>query len=85
MVNAYPYFSYNAATMNYAVFCPNAAAYDPATKINCTSMFDAQMDAIYMAMKRPGYGDGVEIAVGEARWPGRSGWGWRRPGISMPG
>jgi len=69
MVNAYPYFSYNAATMNYAVFCPNAAAYDPATKINCTSMFDAQMDAIYVAMKRPGYGDGVEIAVGEAGWP----------------
>jgi len=32
-------------------------------------MFDAQMDAIYVAMKRPGYGDGVEIAVGEAGWP----------------
>jgi len=43
------------------------------------------MDAIYTAMKRLGYGDGVEIAVGEAGWPGRSGWGWRRPGISMPG
>ena len=69
MVNAYPYFSYNAATPNYAVFRPNAGVYDPATKINCTSMFDAQMDAIYMAMKRPGYGDGVEIAVGEAGWP----------------
>jgi len=38
MVNAYPYFSYNAATRNNAVFCPNAAAYDPATKINYTSM-----------------------------------------------
>ncbi|XP_066396583.1 glucan endo-1,3-beta-glucosidase-like [Miscanthus floridulus] len=69
MVNAYPYFSYNAATLNYAVFHPNAGVYDPATKINYTSMFDAQMDAIYMAMKRLWYGDGVEIAVGEAGWP----------------
>ena len=34
MVNAYPYFTYNAATVNYAM------VYDPATKINYTSMFD---------------------------------------------
>ena len=66
MVNAYPYFSYNAATLNYAVFHPNARVYDPTTKINYTSMFDAQMDTIYTAMKRLGYGDGVEIAIGEA-------------------
>jgi len=38
MVNAYPYFSYNAATLNYAVFRPNDGVYDPATKINYTSM-----------------------------------------------
>ncbi|CAD6255517.1 unnamed protein product [Miscanthus lutarioriparius] len=69
MVNAYPYFSYNAATLNYAVFRPNAGVYDPGTKLNYTSMFDAQMDAIYTAMKRLGYGAGVEIAVGEAGWP----------------
>ena len=63
LVNVYSYFSYNAATLNYA------GVYDPATKINYTSMFDAQMDAIYTAMKRLGYGAGVEIAVGEAGWP----------------
>jgi len=38
MVNAYPYFSYNAATLNYAVFHPNDGVYDHATKINYTSM-----------------------------------------------
>ena len=27
------------------------------------------MDAIYTAMKRLEYGDGVEIAVGEVGWP----------------
>lgn len=69
MVNAYPYFSYNAATLNYAVFRPNAGVYDPGTRLNYTSMFDAQMDAIYTAMKKLGYGAGVQIAVGEAGWP----------------
>nr|CAB3490626.1 unnamed protein product [Digitaria exilis] len=68
MVNAYPYFSYNAQNLNYAIFRPNAGVYDPNTKLNYTSMFDAQMDAIYTAMKKLGYGD-VEIAVGEAGWP----------------
>ena len=38
LVNAYSYFSYNAATLNYAVFRPNDGVYDPATKINYTSM-----------------------------------------------
>ncbi|CAD6252597.1 unnamed protein product [Miscanthus lutarioriparius] len=70
MVNAYPYFSYNAANLNYAVFRPNAGVYDPGTRLNYTSMFDAQMDAVYTAMKKLGYGDGgVQIAVGEAGWP----------------
>ncbi|RLM69331.1 glucan endo-1,3-beta-glucosidase-like [Panicum miliaceum] len=68
MVNAYPYFSYNAQNLNYAIFRPNAGIYDPATKLNYTSMFDAQMDAIYTAMKKLGFGD-VQIAVGEAGWP----------------
>ncbi|KAL6654433.1 hypothetical protein ACP70R_007898 [Stipagrostis hirtigluma subsp. patula] len=68
MVNAYPYFSYNAQNLNYAVFRPNAGVYDAAAKLNYTSMFDAQMDAVYTAMKKLGYGD-VEIAVGEAGWP----------------
>ncbi|XP_062183413.1 glucan endo-1,3-beta-glucosidase-like [Phragmites australis] len=68
MVNAYPYFSYNAQTLDYAIFRPNRGIYDPATKLNYTSMFDAQMDAIYTAMKKLGFAD-VEIAVGEAGWP----------------
>jgi hypothetical protein len=71
MVNAYPYFSYNARNLDYAVFRPNAGVYDRATGLNYTSMFDAQMDAVYTAMKRLGYGD-VQIAVGEAGWPTRA-------------
>ncbi|KAM3292927.1 hypothetical protein ACQJBY_036516 [Aegilops geniculata] len=68
MVNPYPYFSYRPETLNYALFRPNSGIYDPATKLNYTSMLDAQMDAIYTAMKKLGYGD-VDIAVGEAGWP----------------
>ncbi|KAL6654436.1 hypothetical protein ACP70R_007901 [Stipagrostis hirtigluma subsp. patula] len=56
MVNAYPYFSYNAQNLNYAVFRPNAGVYAAAAKLNYTSKFDAQ-DAVYTAMKKLRYGD----------------------------
>jgi hypothetical protein len=59
MVNAYPYFSYNGDTIDYAIFRPNRGVYDPATKLNYTSMLDAQIDAVYTAMKK----------LGEAGWP----------------
>ncbi|GJN05187.1 hypothetical protein PR202_ga22796 [Eleusine coracana subsp. coracana] len=69
MVNAYPYFSYTPwRTLDYAIFRPNRGIYDPATKLNYTSMLDAQMDAVYTAMRKLGFG-GVQIAVGEAGWP----------------
>jgi hypothetical protein len=68
MVNAYPYFSYNNRTLDYAIFRPNAGVYDPATGLNYTSMLDAQMDAVHTAMRKLGYG-AVQIAVGEAGWP----------------
>ncbi|KAJ0987773.1 hypothetical protein J5N97_006129 [Dioscorea zingiberensis] len=68
IVNPYPYFGYTDRTLNYALFRPNPGVYDPTTGINYTNMFDAQLDAVYSAMKRVGYGD-VEIAVGETGWP----------------
>ncbi|CAN6472191.1 unnamed protein product [Victoria cruziana] len=68
MVNPYPYFGYTPATLNYAIFQPNAGIYDPATGHNYTNMFDGQMDAVYSAMKRLGYGE-VEIVVAETGWP----------------
>ncbi|KAI4385548.1 hypothetical protein MLD38_003561 [Melastoma candidum] len=68
MVNPYPYFGYTAKTLDYALFKPNAGIFDAATGVNYTNMFDAQMDAVYTAMKRLGYGD-VKIAVGETGWP----------------
>ncbi|XP_065028009.1 glucan endo-1,3-beta-glucosidase [Musa acuminata AAA Group] len=68
VVNPYPYFGYTARTLNYALFRPNSGVFDPATGVNYTNMFVAQLDAVHAAMRRLGYGD-VEIAVGETGWP----------------
>ncbi|PKU84305.1 Glucan endo-1,3-beta-glucosidase [Dendrobium catenatum] len=68
VVNPYPYFGYSSRTLNYALFKPNPGFFDPVTRINYTNMFDAQMDAVFSAMSRLGYGD-VQIAVGESGWP----------------
>ncbi|PIA60260.1 hypothetical protein AQUCO_00300044v1 [Aquilegia coerulea] len=68
VVNPYPYFGYSQRLENYALFKPNRGRFDRYTKITYMNMFDAQLDAVYSAMKRLGYGD-VEIAVGETGWP----------------
>ncbi|XP_068635196.1 glucan endo-1,3-beta-glucosidase-like [Aristolochia californica] len=68
MINPYPYFGFSDKTLNYALFKPNQGIHDPATGITYTNMFDAQLDAVYSAMKRLGYGD-VDIVVAETGWP----------------
>ncbi|XP_044506739.1 glucan endo-1,3-beta-glucosidase-like [Mangifera indica] len=68
MVNPYPYFGFRPQTLNYALFKPNAGVFDPATGKYYTNMFDAQLDAVYSAMKKVGYGN-VDIVVGETGWP----------------
>ncbi|XP_057953721.1 glucan endo-1,3-beta-glucosidase isoform X2 [Malania oleifera] len=68
MVNPYPYFGFTAKTLNYALFKPNDGIRDNVTGITYTNMFDAQMDAVYSAMKRVGYGD-VRLVVAETGWP----------------
>ncbi|CAN6442631.1 unnamed protein product [Victoria cruziana] len=67
-VNPYPYFGYNPTTLDYALFRRNAGVRDAFTGHVYRNMFDAQLDAVYSAMKRLGYGD-VEIVVGETGWP----------------
>nr|DAD28193.1 TPA_asm: hypothetical protein HUJ06_029661 [Nelumbo nucifera] len=68
MINPYPYFGFSQKTLNYALFKPNPGIHDNFTGITYTNMFDAQMDAVYSAMKRLGYGD-VDIVVAETGWP----------------
>lgn len=83
MVSPYPFFGFSPArpeTLNYALFKPNGGVFDQATGINYTNMFDAQMDAVFSAMKKVGYDD-VEIVVAETGWP--SAGDPNQPGVSV--
>lgn len=68
MVNPYPYFGFSEKMRNYAIFKPSSGIHDSGTGITYKNMFDAQMDAVYSAMRRLGYGD-IKIVVGESGWP----------------
>lgn len=68
LVNPYPFYGFSAETLNYALFKPNPGVYDNVTGLNYTNMFDAQMDAVFSAMKKVGYED-VDIVVAETGWP----------------
>ncbi|OVA16503.1 Glycoside hydrolase [Macleaya cordata] len=68
MINPYPYFGYSAKTLDYALFKPNPGIFDKVTGKNYTNMFDAQLDAVYSAMNRLGFGN-VDIVVAETGWP----------------
>lgn len=72
MINPYPYFAYKSdptdRTLAYALFEPNQGSYDTNTGLKYTNMFDAQLDAVYSAMKYLGYTD-IDIVVAETGWP----------------
>lgn len=68
MVCPYPFFGFTNRTLDYALFKPNPGIFDNATGFNYTNMFDAQIDAVYSAMKKLGYED-VDIVVAETGWP----------------
>ncbi|CAJ1939683.1 unnamed protein product [Sphenostylis stenocarpa] len=71
MVNPYPFFGFSPTrpeSLDYALFRPNIGVWDAGTGVNYTNMFDAQMDAVFSAMKKLGYDD-VEVVVAETGWP----------------
>lgn len=68
LINPYPFFGFSPETLNYALFKQNGGVFDNVTGLNYTNMFDAQMDAVFSAMKSLGYDD-VDIVVAETGWP----------------
>ncbi|KAJ8446235.1 hypothetical protein Cgig2_016006 [Carnegiea gigantea] len=68
MVNPYPFFGTSNDTLNYALFRPNPGVLDNNTNVNYTNMLDAQLDAVFSAMKILGYDD-VDIVIAETGWP----------------
>nr|XP_016502243.1 PREDICTED: glucan endo-1,3-beta-glucosidase 13-like [Nicotiana tabacum] len=74
MVNIYPFFAYAANTdtisLDYALFKDNKGVTDPNNGLVYKSLFEAQIDAVYAAMKAVGFGD-VAMAVSETGWPSK--------------
>ncbi|MED6138408.1 hypothetical protein PIB30_073964 [Stylosanthes scabra] len=83
LVNPYPFFGIDPNrpdSLNWALFKPNGGVLDSVTGFNYTNMFDAQMDAVFSAMKKLGYDD-VDIAVAETGWPSAGDPG--QPGVGL--
>lgn len=71
MVNPYPFFGCtSSSTLDYALFRSNSGVFvvDDNTKLRYTNMLDAQLDAVYSALKVLGFED-VEIVIAETGWP----------------
>ncbi|KAK7410293.1 hypothetical protein VNO78_00971 [Psophocarpus tetragonolobus] len=67
MTNPYPFFGYSATTLDYALFRTIPGVFDDNTKLQYTNMLDAQLDAVYSALKVLGFED-VEIVIAETGW-----------------
>ncbi|XLU98401.1 hypothetical protein S245_012741 [Arachis hypogaea] len=83
LVNPYPFFGIDPNrpdSLNWALFKPNGGVLDSVTGLNYTNMFDAQMDAVFSAMKKLGYDD-VELVVAETGWPSAGDPG--QPGVGL--
>ncbi|KAG6714232.1 hypothetical protein I3842_05G193700 [Carya illinoinensis] len=68
MVNPYPFFGCSSDTLDYALFRPNPGVLDENTKLLYTNMLDAQLDAVFSALKLLGFDD-IEIVIAETGWP----------------
>ncbi|KAL7217095.1 hypothetical protein ACSBR1_028915 [Camellia fascicularis] len=74
MVNAYPFFAYSANTdvisIDYALFRDAQGVVDSGNGLRYTSLFDAQIDAVFAAMNALQYDD-VKMVVSETGWPSK--------------
>ncbi|KAH0746923.1 hypothetical protein KY285_008580 [Solanum tuberosum] len=64
--NAYK-FDPSHIDINYALFQPNKGIVDPKTKLHYDNMFDAMVDATYVALEKLGYTK-MQVIVSETGW-----------------
>nr|GMC49838.1 glucan endo-1,3-beta-glucosidase 13-like [Ipomoea batatas] len=74
MVNAYPFFAYEANTdtisLDYALFRDNKGVVDANNGLVYKSLLEAQLDAVFAAMNAVNFGD-VKVVVSETGWPSK--------------
>ncbi|XP_019237648.1 PREDICTED: glucan endo-1,3-beta-glucosidase isoform X2 [Nicotiana attenuata] len=70
MINPYPFFGFSQNTLDYALFRPNPGVFDENTRLTYTNMLDAQLDAVYSALKLLDFED-IEIVIAETGWPSK--------------
>ncbi|KAK4489752.1 hypothetical protein RD792_000388 [Penstemon davidsonii] len=70
MINPYPFFGCSEETLDYALFRPNLGVFDQNTNITYANMLDAQLDAVFSAIKRLGFIN-IDIVIAETGWPSR--------------
>lgn len=74
MVNAYPFFAYednsNTISLDYALLKQNTGVVDPGNNLRYSSLFEAQLDAVFAAMSALKYDD-VPVVVSETGWPSK--------------
>ncbi|EEF32938.1 glucan endo-1,3-beta-glucosidase 12 [Ricinus communis] len=72
MVNAYPFFAYAAnskeISLDYTLFKENPGVVDSGNGLKYFSLLEAQLDAVFAAMKAIQYDD-VKMVVTETGWP----------------
>ncbi|XP_059310882.1 glucan endo-1,3-beta-glucosidase 14-like [Lycium ferocissimum] len=69
-INAYPFLAYKfepTIDINYALFKKNKGIVDPKTKLHYDNMFDAMVDATYVALEKLGYKK-MQVIVSETGW-----------------
>ncbi|XP_008799775.2 glucan endo-1,3-beta-glucosidase 13-like [Phoenix dactylifera] len=75
MVDLYPYYAYRASptnvSLNYVLFSSSSSdVIDPNTGLVYTSMFDAQLDAVFFALMALNFRT-LKVMVTESGWPNK--------------
>ncbi|XP_074354619.1 glucan endo-1,3-beta-glucosidase-like [Apium graveolens] len=70
LINPYPFLGCSNETLDYALFRPNSQVVDELTNLTYTNMLDAQLDAVYSALKLIGFAD-IDIVIAETGWPSK--------------
>ncbi|KAI4347047.1 hypothetical protein L6164_007896 [Bauhinia variegata] len=74
MIDIYPYYAYrdspSKVSLDYALFESSQEVIDPNTGLLYTSMFDAQIDAIYFALMALNFRT-IKVMVTETGWPSK--------------